>query len=245
MGNGGSRRQGDVARHRAFLDQVYRFWFLPPSSSTKKKRSEEDWFRGAGEARDRFDAEIRDRFSEQWRELVEAIGEDHDLAREIAFASSTDQVSHLVALVIALDQFPRHLFRSEGEAAYAYDRVALEVALKGILFWTNYREKLETLLNEGGTHLLFLLLPFQHTTTLECQEWGLETIDRFIELSRELGFDKRHPGCREMFEQLRIHQVGHMKTLMEYGGFPKRILDHSKMSTKERDYVKNENGLPY
>lgn len=196
--------------HETLLDEIYDFWFLLPE--TRQRRHHGDWPLREGDDSGEFGAEeIRDRFVDRWRALLRSIREDSNLARRLAFSPTGDPARKIrfVALVVALDQFPRHFLCSttETERAYAYER-ALEISLGGILHWTKNRSKMEEFFDQGGTHILFLLLPFRHTNVPSCREWGLETVDRLLEMSEAPGFDDLHPGCREIFELVRPCIIG-------------------------------------
>lgn len=228
---------GNAHQHLHFLDDVYRFWFLDPA--TGEERQSRQWFQ-EGKA---LDGGVG-AFLPRWRALLRDLEAEPGLASRLAWGDAGEATKRrFVALVVVLDQFPRHLFRGTS-AAYAYDERALEVAFRGIDHWTHYRSHLEELLNPGGTHLLFLLLPFQHTESLEAQEWGLETLQRLLRLSQAKDFGRRHPGCREALQNMATHQKGHLWVLQRFGRFPKRS-GTLGLSEEERRYVQEDNGLPY
>ena len=123
------------------------------------------FWRGAGPDRwytpdDAFDAEVRRRFLELWRQA--AVG-------ELSSWEASDDGA--LALVIVLDQFPRNMFRGDA-MTYASDALAREVAHRAIENGVDAR--VDPVLRQ------FLHLPFMHSEHLTDQL-------RCIELSREAG----------------------------------------------------------
>lgn len=122
------------------------------------------WFRGA-EARKEwfqkdpaFDAEIRARFLGLYEQA--ACG---------ALAHWTDYPTDCLALVIALDQFPRNLFRAPGpEAARAYACDALALAAARRALASGYDRALPEVART------FFYLPFEHSENLTDQERSLQ-----------------------------------------------------------------------
>jgi uncharacterized protein (DUF924 family) len=123
------------------------------------------FWRGAGRERwhkrdDGFDAELRDRFLQLWREAATG---------ELSSWEATDDGA--LALVIVLDQFPRNMFRGSIRA-YASDELAREVARRAIARGADTR--IEPALLE------FLYMPFMHSEELADQM-------RCVELFRRTG----------------------------------------------------------
>jgi uncharacterized protein (DUF924 family) len=123
------------------------------------------FWRGAGPDRwytpdDAFDAEVRRRFFELWRQAA---------AGELSSWEASDDGA--LALVIVLDQFPRNMFRGDA-MTYASDALAREVARRAIASGVDAR--VDAVLRQ------FLHLPFMHSEHLTDQL-------RCIELSREAG----------------------------------------------------------
>jgi len=133
------------------LEEIHRYWFgdlsLPdqPISDEQVKR----WFRPTPEV----DAHIRDTWGGY---LGEARATDWDLAR-----LTRDQQ---MGLVILLDQFPRQIFRTSGEA-FAYDKAALAIArqLTADKGWRRFWPVEQT----------FLFLPFEHSENPADQDRAL------------------------------------------------------------------------
>ena len=109
---------------------------------------------------DSFDAEVRQRFLDLWRQAA---------AGELSSWQASDDGA--LALVIVLDQFPRNMFRGE-IGTYASDPLAREVAARAIERGLDAR--VDPALRE------FLYLPLMHSEHLADQL-------RCIELSRTAG----------------------------------------------------------
>jgi uncharacterized protein (DUF924 family) len=117
-------------------DAVLAFWFEGCRDTFR-----DCWFRDKTEA---YDAAIRARFA--------ALPE---LGRSGALDGWTATPMGTLALVIALDQFPRNLHRGSAEA-FACDAKAREVARAAI-----FRDRLD-LAVMTPTERVFLYLPFEH-----------------------------------------------------------------------------------
>ena len=100
-----------------------------------------------------FDAEIRARFA--------AVYEDAAAGRLSAWEQSTHGA---LALVIALDQFPRNMFRDSGRA-FAADPLARAVAARAIA--RGFDQQV------GMPARVFFYLPFEHSEDLADQERGV------------------------------------------------------------------------
>ena len=98
---------------------------------------------------DAFDAEVRSRYLELWREAS---------AGELSAWETSDDGA--LALTIVLDQFPRNMFRGEAQA-FSSDIRARDVAARAIARGTDTR--IDPVLVE------FLYLPFMHSEHLADQ----------------------------------------------------------------------------
>ena len=138
-------------------DEVLRFWFDEHPG---------DWF----VKNPAFDAEIRERFL--------ALYEDAAAGRVAHWA---DAPRSALALVVALDQFPRNLFRGEARA-FATDPMAREVARRILgRGWDKAMTQSER---------LFAYLPFEHSESLEDQDLCVELMKDFDE--RQRWYAERH-----------------------------------------------------
>lgn len=155
-----------------WVGDVLRFWF-------------DDLGRKAWFAPDTaIDTQIRERFLPLISELV-AQPVDQAL-------SSADRA---LATVIALDQFPRNIFRGEARA-FATDAAALAIAKEAIARGLDKQLPIE--------RRVFLYLPFEHSEQLADQE-------RCIELTAALGDD-------EYTRYARLHH----DVIARFGRFPHR-----------------------
>ncbi|MDO6477361.1 DUF924 family protein [Alteromonas sp. 1_MG-2023] len=118
---------------KAVLD----FWFF--------ELSPQDWFMGS----ESLDEDIRTRFSDLLK--TAANGECH---------SWISEARGRLALIILLDQFPRHIHRNT-EAAYATDLKALKLTLEGIV------QGVDSHLSLAEKH--FFYMPLMHAENRELQ----------------------------------------------------------------------------
>jgi uncharacterized protein (DUF924 family) len=99
---------------------------------------------------DAFDAEIRHRFLDTWRQAT---------AGELSSWEASDDGA--LALTIVLDQFPRNMFRQDAQT-YSSDAMAREVAGRAVDRGVDAR--IDPILRE------FLYLPFMHSELLPDQQ---------------------------------------------------------------------------
>ena len=198
--------QSEAHAPEAVLD----FWFGPldadglPSSAAVAR-----WF-GGGEA---FDEEIRERFGG----LVEQ-------ALSGGLEAWADAPRELLALVIALDQFPRNLFRGAARA-FAGDERALALARDAVdAGWARH-------LLPAERNLLYL--PFEHAE-------GLAEQERCCALYRELLADCP-PAARARFAGSLEYAERHRATIRRFGRFPARNAALGRTSTPEEAAFLSEN----
>ncbi|MGD9951689.1 MAG: DUF924 family protein [Burkholderiales bacterium] len=168
-------------------DEVLRFWFDEHAA---------DWF-----VKNRaFDTAIRERFLAL-----------HEEAAAGRLAHWADAPRSALALVIALDQFPRNLFRGEARA-FACDPLAREVARRMLeRGWDKSMKQSEQ---------LFVYLPFEHSESLEDQ-------DLCVELMKD--FDERQ----------RWYAERHREIIRRFGRFPHRNAALGRQSTPaELEFLK-------
>ncbi len=169
------------------------------------------WFGGEGEegygefreawfTRDpQFDREVRDRFEDVYEEA--AAGRlDH----------WKDEAQSCLALIIALDQFPRNMFRGDPKT-YATDELAREAARHAV------EHAYDRELPSHGR--LFLYLPFEHSEDLEDQR---RSVELFRGLAAETGSD-----------DLLVYAVRHMEIVERFGRFPHRNAVLGRATTPE------------
>lgn len=150
----------------ARIDEVLGFWF--------EELGSDDWF-GGGEA---VDARVRERFLAL-----------HEALRHGVPASWRATPRGMLAAVIALDQFPRHLYRGD-RRAFAADAAALGLA----------REAVERGLDRGMSkdERKFLYLPFEHSEDPAVQARSVELFAAVAE-GDTLGYVLRHKEIIDRF----------------------------------------------
>jgi uncharacterized protein (DUF924 family) len=134
-----------AAAEPAWVGEVLRFWF--------EELREDDWF-----AKDHhLDERIRARFLPLYEELAACEARGIATPRE------------LLAAVIALDQFPRNMFRDSARA-YAADPIARRLA----------RSAVDRELDRDMTddERMFLYLPFEHSEDRADQALSVELFSR-------------------------------------------------------------------
>ncbi len=183
-----------------------------------------DWFGGVeedaallGDCRKRWfqsgqsrDEEIRQQFAE--------LPEQFQGMAPGAFS----EAGMLLGAVLVLDQFPRHLFRGMGRA-FAYDASARQLTHHALA--QGWERKLREI--EG----LFLLMPLQHSETLEEQKLSVQAANELLMRSR--------PGYREMLEQSVESAEKHRDIIVQFGRFPHRNQALERKSTEaETEWLK-------
>jgi uncharacterized protein (DUF924 family) len=129
----------------AWVSEVLLFWFQEVGTS-------------GGFARDEaIDAQIRERFLSLYERIVASDG----------LGATTQRA--LLAAVIVLDQFPRHLFRGS-PLAYAADHLARALSRAAVA------QGLDVAMQEPER--LFLYLPFEHSEDRADQALAVELIGR-------------------------------------------------------------------
>jgi uncharacterized protein (DUF924 family) len=175
-----------------WVEAVHRFWF-----AELKPRA---WFRTDA----KVDAEIRRRFLGVWDALRAA-------PPRIADARAA------VAAAVALDQFPRNMFRG-GPDAFATDAAALAVA----------RAAVAAGLDRGlpDPERMFLYMPFQHSEDLADQARSVELFAT-LDIPDALATATRHKALIDRF-----------------GRFPHRNAILGRISTPEEvEHLKRAKGF--
>lgn len=174
-------------------DEVLDFWFgeLGP----------DDWYSG-----DRaVDEKIRSRFADLYAELKSGLDPD-----------AIDDPRTALAAAIALDQFPRNMFRGTADA-FGTDNLAIEIA-------RNATEKRldQELSNEEKQ---FLYMPFMHSEISADQE---RCVSLFRSLDNENGLK---------------YAVEHRDIIQEFGRFPHRNKALGRETTDgERKFMEGHAG---
>lgn len=118
-----------------------------------------------------------------------------------------------VALVIALEQFPRHLFRG-GPRAFATDDAAKSVAVAALE--QGYDQAIPLL------QRIFLYLPFQHSEILKDQVRSIQLFDSL--------------GAEKVFHFIQDAARRHLEIIERFGRFPHRNAALNRKSTAEEEH---------
>ena len=164
-------------------EEILDFWFGQPGHE-EYETGRAVWFRPSR----RFDEELRIRFLAEYEAA-------HAGLRDAWTATART----CLALTIALDQFPRNLFRNDPRA-YASDHKALAVARDAV------SRGLDLLVRPVERN--FFYLPFQHSEELADQRLGVELYRRLAD----------HPNKARGLEAAERH----LYIVARFGRFPHR-----------------------
>lgn len=156
------------------------FWFdraaHPHDLPTRRK----EWW----EKDPAFDAQVRDRF-----------GAAVDAAIDGGFAEWAETAEGALALVLLLDQFPRHIFRGQARA-FAGDERARQVAREAVSRGFD--------ITLAPVMRLFLYLPFEHSESIDDQEFSLllfSALDKQLPGLDLLDYAERHRAIIAQFDR--------------------------------------------
>jgi uncharacterized protein (DUF924 family) len=167
------------------------------------------WFRGGAAV----DAEIADRFASDVRQ-----------ARAGELDAWCGSARGELALILLLDQFPRHLHRGQA-AAFASDEAALGIARDCI----GARRDEQLALIER----VFVYLPVQHSERIADHELAFERFRALAACARE-----RCAGVAAFCEGAIGEQQEHFDTLQKFGRYPYRNAALGRRSTPmELEYL--------
>ncbi|NNL66131.1 MAG: DUF924 domain-containing protein [Myxococcales bacterium] len=148
---------------------------------------------------------------------------DRALAGELA--AWCEQPRSSLALVLALDQLPRNLFR-DTPRAFAYDSAALEATRSALVRGVD--EDLHPV------EACFLYLPLEHAEDADAQA---ESVVRFRAL-----LTRAPAGLREQFESFLGFAERHAAVIERFGRFPHRNRILGRTSTPEEAHYLAEGG---
>lgn len=147
-------------------DEILDFWF--------SDRAAKHWFNSS----DAFDAEIRMQFETTAIALAAAQAE-----RRRAHEWEAESPDAHLALIIALDQFPRNMYRGTA-AAFAWDEFALSAAKRMV--------DRKTDVHLSQTQRPFAYMPYMHSEDLADQEACVRLSDARLDDESTLKFAKIH-----------------------------------------------------
>lgn len=185
---------------------ILTFWF--GDDSLKPLANRKLWF---GKSPD-FDAAIRQRFAD-----------DLETASHGAYDDWAKTPGGALALVLLLDQFPRHVHRGE-DLAFSCDELALRASQIAIARELDIKLTI--------VERAFLYLPFEHSEKIEVQE-------RSVELFRTLYEETRDQDERSFITEALEYAVRHRDIIEEFGRFPHRNEILGRESTRrEIEFLK-------
>lgn len=147
-------------------DDILRFWF--------SDRVEKHWFKSS----DAFDAEIRQEFETT---AIQLAAQQAISSKAHAWEAVSPE-AHL-ALIIALDQFPRNMYR-DTPAAFAWDGFALAAAKRMIARKTD--------IHLQQKQRSFAYMPFMHSEDLSDQDECVRLSDARLDDPSTLKFANIH-----------------------------------------------------
>jgi uncharacterized protein (DUF924 family) len=202
------RPRGELIMIHEKQNAILSFWF--GDDPLKPLKNEPLWFQHS----EVFDQQIRDSF--------ESILID---ASRNAFEDWTRTPNGALALVILLDQFPRHIYRGNSDA-FAFDNHALKEAQ--IAVSRNFDRKMTIV------ERCFLYLPFEHSEDILVQEQSLKLFKNL--------FDEATGAEKRFIASALQYAVRHHDIIALFGRFPHRneILGR-KNSSAEQEFLKRPN----
>jgi uncharacterized protein (DUF924 family) len=186
--------------------QILNFWFGQPSDVNYGK-SRQIWFSKQPE----FDLEVTNQFLSDY---TQAASGELDEWRHSSDSS--------LALILLLDQFPRHMFRDTPQA-FATDWQALSIAQYAVA--QNYDTQL------SPVQRWFIYLPFEHSENLDHQR-------RSVELFAQLRED---PDSTDTIN----YAVRHMEVISRFGRFPHRNIILGRPSTPAEEEFLQQSGSTF
>lgn len=187
--------------------QVLEFWFGPLQQGIADEKHQRLWFHASAED----DADIKKHFAGALPKAV---------AGELDHWKQTPQGR--LAMIILLDQFPRHIFRGSA-LAFTYDAAALAVAREGIEQGDD--KKLRIIARQ------FFYIPFQHSESPEDQQQSLQLFSQMVE-------DAPDETLKTLAEYCLVYARQHHDLIKLYGRFPHRNKALGRTSSKaEEQYL--------
>lgn len=141
-----------------------------------------------------YDAEIKMLFSDVLKQAEKGVLESWSNIQE-----------GFVSYIILLDQFSRQIYRNSHKA-YSNDARAINFVRKHLPRYIKTLSAIE---------LLFVLMPFQHSESLQDQEEGIELLTHLIKT-------RRKKSEKDILSHALTYQKGHYEVIKKFGRFPKR-----------------------
>jgi len=155
----------------ASAQDILNFWFV--------ESGRKHWFRKS----DVFDAKIRARFEEAANDLAANV----NIKTPHPWEGDPDKT---LALIIALDQFPRNMYR-DNKASFAWDGLALGVSERMV---DNGHD-----LKIDQTRRSFCYMPYMHSEKMVDQNRCIELMDERLEGNDNIKHARQHRQIIERF----------------------------------------------
>lgn len=160
-------------------------------------------------------------------EIKEKFSEDHQQAIAGHYLDWQNSPHGLLAIIILLDQFSRHIYRNSSQA-FAQDNKALELCLQGIEQQYDHRLSL--------IERVFFYFPLMHSENAEMQSLSLRAYEMLLSLS--------FPETRPVFEKFLDYAIRHHEIISRFSRFPYRNETLGRISTPvEEEFLKNAGSL--
>lgn len=176
---------------------ILKFWF--------ETAGPKDWF----SQNDAFDSDVRAKFEFNAIEMAADISR----MKTHALEHSADGA---LALIIALDQFPRNMYRGT-KAMFAWDGLALSAAKRAVEKGFDYKV--------DQSRRAFVYMPYMHSESLEDQNRCVDLCD-----------------ARLTDESTLRHAKAHRTVIERFGRFPHRNAVLGRESTREEVEFLNSGG---
>lgn len=213
----------------AFRKRVLNFWFSnnrwsltnddPPARAAPVHPSDlQRWFGVSQE----FDAKIRENFEKDLEFLI------NDQYR---YPNDIDEPEHLLACIIALDQFPRNIYRNNARA-FDYDQKAKQLSC----------EMIDKAADQKLPYLerTFIYLPFEHSEDLDDQNRSVNYLKQLcLQADQDPSVQEAFKNTLQLFVK---YAEQHRRVVEQFGRFPHRNAALHRPSTKEEELYLNNGG---
>ena len=149
------------------------------------------------------------------QQLSQAFGKEFEEAVEGKLSAWADTPRGRLALIILLDQFPRHLYRHSPKA-FAYDQEALNLCEEGL------RKKMDQSLTL--VERVFFYMPLVHAENDLLQEKSIRLYQDLVTLSMS--------ETTQIYQLFLAYSYAHFRVIKEFGRFPQHNQALGRQSTE-------------
>lgn len=208
------------------IDAIHAYWFGPLRGGIPEHPRNRLWFGGDPAV----DAQIRERFGA----AVAWAKEERD-EEESGFGAWEASDRGALALILLLDQFPRHIYRGRPEA-FAGDRRARAVVRR--LLDAGRDQRLEVV------ERCFLYLPLEHSEALADHERCVALFDALLREYRETRAGHQRAG-EDFLRSSLEHARRHREIIARFGRYPHRNVVLGRASTPAESAWLEEGGARF